>query len=103
MKAHYFLLAIGVWLFEASLTVLPYLSILYSISGEIVGALILTLTFLVCGTLTMIYFRNRILKVKVAHSSYSHMDLLEHEVDYSRSTQFEQESSRSVEHTPEKT
>lgn len=85
MKIHNVLLGFGVWLFEVSLTVLPYVSTLYNIYGGFLGVMILTLSLLVCGTLTIIYSRNMIIKEKEARlSSHSHMDLLEHEVEYSR-------------------
>ena len=104
MRVHYVLLGFGVWLFEISLTVLPYVSTIYNIYSGYVGTMILTLSLLVCGTLAIIYSRNMILKEKEPRmSKYSHMSLLEHEVEYSHSSYNDQDGSHNAEHNPEKT
>ncbi|MCJ7761264.1 hypothetical protein MUP59_09030 [Candidatus Bathyarchaeota archaeon] len=103
MKVHHVLLGFGVWLFEISLTVLPYVSTIYNIYSGYVGTMILTLSLLVCGTLTIIYSRNMKLKEKETNmSKYSHMSLLEHEVEYSRLSRGDHDSSHDTEHNPEK-
>ena len=92
MKVHYVLLGFGVWLFEMSLTLLPYVSTIYNVYSGFISVMVLTLSFLVCGTLAILYSRNMILREKETRlSTYSHMGLLEHDVEYSRPSPNDQE------------
>jgi len=104
MKVHYILLGLGVWLFEISLTLLPYVSTIYNVYSGFVGGMLLTLSFLVCGTLTIVYSRNMILREKEKRlCKYSHMSLIEHEVEYSSLSHYDQNNSGSKECESEKT